>query len=147
MIVRKFLYHVRHDSKRYFILCERVDYIRASCLPGAITYDKEQVQASAPQDKTAEAIAKLADIEAQLTAQIARIKRHRAAAEGLISRLSNGNQRRALRLYFLQLKRDGSLLRPLTFDEACGEMGLSPESFKTHRRRGIESLQRMVGGV
>lgn len=142
MVVKKFLYHVRRDSKRYFILCERVDYLRASCLPSAIA-PTVQVQVS-PFNRTEEALTKLADLEKNITAQLARIRRHRAAAEALIGRLTNDNQRRALRLYFIELKYDGTLLRPLSFDEACGEMGLSPDSFKKHRKNGIAALQKMI---
>lgn len=142
--VKKFLYHVRKDTRRYGILCERAAYLRASCLPGDMPYEKSPVQTSAPGDKTADALSKLVDLEARISAQIGRIRRHRAAAKALVARLSNDTQREALRLYFIDIVRDGTFTRPLTFDEACGEMGLSPESFKKHRNNGIAALQRMI---
>ena len=147
MIVKKFLWHVRRDSRRYYILCERCDYLRAAILPHALPYARSQVQTSMELDSTALTLAKLVDTEAKLTEQIERIKRHRAAAEALIARLRNDNQREALQLFFLDMVQDGSLRRPLTLDEACGMMGIAPNTFKTHRRNGIDALQKMVAGT
>ena len=144
MIVKNFLWRVRRDSRRYYILCERCDYLRASVLPHALPYAKAQVQTSPEDDKTATALTKLVDTEARLTEQIERIRRHRAAAESLIARLRNDNQREALQLFFIDMVQDGSLRRPLTLDEACGMMGIAPNTFKTHRRNGIDALQQMV---
>lgn len=146
MIVKKFFHSLRRDAHLLVRLKERREWLRLSQLPKGRAYQKSPVQFSITFDRMGDALAEAADIEEILDAKIRRIERNRTIARDLIGRLKSDKQREALTLYYLDLRRDGNALRPLTFDEVCGELGCAPGYLKKLRSRGIDAIQKLVGG-
>ena len=144
MKVKNMLYRVRANTFRIARLTERLNFLRLSCLPRSPGYVKSQVMESAVYDVIGEALAEATDLEKKINSLTATLERDTAIAQGLIGKVKNERLRQALTLYFLERKRDGAFIRPLSAEEAAGEMGISDSYLRVLCHRGIATMQKRL---
>lgn len=144
MNVKNMLYRIRVNTFKIAHLTERLNFLRMSCLPRTLGYVKSPVVESARYDVLGKALAEAAAIEKELNTRTSALERDTAIARTLIEKVKNEKHRQALTLYFLERKRDGAFIRPLSAEEAAGEMGISDSYLRVLCHRGIATMQKRL---
>lgn len=107
--------------------------LRACLLPAAITYDKDRVQVT-PEDRMAETMAEVADLDAEIEI----LQRRRARQIRLISKaldqLEDGREKAILEAYYIGRK---------SMNEIAEHMSYSLQHTYRLKRDGVENMRKM----
>lgn len=140
MTGRELLRLCRDDRREILILREKLDEIRASLLPKAMSIKPDIVQSSGEADPMADRLSEVVDIEAQIRALIDTMMAHEAQAMRVINAIPDRRYRCLLLTYYLTSHRTArGRIRLHTFETAAIAAGYSPETMRHYHKRALNA--------
>jgi hypothetical protein len=101
MNAKTFLQSIRNDRLTIRQLQERIEELRFSMIPGAIRYDKVQVQTSPDADQFANAVGEIAEYEAQIREIMSKLVDKYSTAQKALMQIENQRDRSMIAVYYL----------------------------------------------
>lgn len=98
--IKQFFKDIRKEQAEIQELKNLIQEKELMLLPRAIRYDCDKVQVS-PDDYYSRICAAVSDLEMELGRQIMILAKHQLQAEGIIDKLTDPNERRVMRYYYL----------------------------------------------
>ena len=100
--IKQFFKDVRKEQEEIQQIKALIAEKEMTLLPKAIVYDGEKVQVS-PDDKFSEVCAAISDLEMELGKSVMILARNQLRAEQMIRQLSDPNERKVMRYYYLSV--------------------------------------------
>ena len=105
--IKQFFKDIRKEQEEILQIKELIQAKELALMPKAITYDGDKVQVS-PEDRFSEVCAAISDLEMELGRSVLILARKQILAEKYIMQLSDSNERKVMRYYYLSVI-DGEL--------------------------------------
>lgn len=143
MEIKHFFRQIRQEYKEIQHLEEAIRYEHLKLLPGAIQYDKPQVQTS-PADVMSETLTKIAENIEKLDRLKLRLETRRNKAYDLIAALDKSEEREIMRLYYMEPKKNGKLR---TWEDVADETNYSTQHIFEIHGKALRNLNPYINKI